>query len=234
MGMYDEVKIFRIKHEKFKPEHNGLVFQTKCLECEMMAYSVFNNELYIEAQRHDDGSLECHDIAIKSDHSGEVDIYTNYERDGVEYWVEYRLAIKDGVIIDILRADAIVRKDNRDLSTIKPDLPSNTLMVNINAGNLDKENAMRVADYLTDEKLQEIREVLGVSGRTATISFPAVVNGRMISGEEAVRNVMSVVQTMKGLNTDPISVTTPRKDRVLVIDEFWNMNYRPPKEVAVS
>ena len=51
MGMYDEVKAINVSHDNFDKNHNGLLFQTKSLEVEMFEYCIFNNALYLQAER---------------------------------------------------------------------------------------------------------------------------------------------------------------------------------------
>lgn len=163
MGMFDEVVTLRVAHEKFKPEHNGLIFQTKCLECELMRYSIFNNVLYIERSCNADGKYTEHDIAVKSDYSGTVNIYTDYEVCGVRYWIEYGLLLKDGVIADVLLAESIVRRTGGH-ATAKEVATKDLIIASTGASYLDKEQVVFYAEGVTEDKLQEVRELLGLSG----------------------------------------------------------------------
>lgn len=124
MGMYDDLRVVNISHDNFKKKHNNLSFQTKDLECEMFEYLVFNGDLYIQAERGGDGNVIRHEKAIKSDFSGEVNIYTDFTQLGVEYWIEYDLIFKDGVLVEVKAHDAKVRKDKRDMSKKYPTTPN--------------------------------------------------------------------------------------------------------------
>lgn len=219
MGMYDEVKAINVSHDNFDKNHNGLLFQTKSLEVEMFEYCIFNNALYLQAERGGAAGWTWHDKAIKSDHSGTVNIYTDYTRNKVGYWVEYDLILENGEIIDVMAYDVRVTKDGRDSTDTLPKTASNSVCVTISISNCDKEKQGAVAEMLNDDKLDQIRQVLGEP--TASIYYP-------VKREDgSVSSMASVVQRLEDFteNTNQkIGVTAPSADRVIILDEYHSFS----------
>lgn len=219
MGMYDEVKAINVSHDNFDKNHNGLLFQTKSLEVEMFEYCIFNNALYLQAERGGVAGWTWHDKAIKSDHSGTVNIYTDYTRNKVKYWVEYDLILEDGEIIDVIPYDVRVTKDGRDSPDSLPKTHSNSISLTIGVLNCDKEKQDAVAEMLNDDKLDQIRQVLGEP--TASIYYP------LKREDGSVSSMASVVQRMEDFteNTDQkVGVTTPSAYRVIAFDEYHSFS----------
>lgn len=123
MGMFDEVQAINISHKNFDRSHNGYTFQTKDLECDMSEYCVFNGVLYQEVDNSDGN--KHHEYALKHDYSGELNIYTDISENGIESWVEYDLKFQNGELVDVVPYKVRVTEDNRDLSTHRPNKPSN-------------------------------------------------------------------------------------------------------------
>ena len=234
MGMYDEVRAINVSHENFDSKHNNLTFQTKDLECEMFEYCLFNNDLYIEAERGGDGYVR-HDKAIKSDYSGSARVYTDYTRNKVEYWIEYDLTFENGALVDVVARGKEVRKDHRDLSNNRPNKPSNRVMIEINILDCDDDKKQAVTARLTDEKIAAIRELL--EEPLATVSYPInrsenTDNGFLMAGfgfGKPYINILSVVQTLEDFevneDTGQATITAPSGD-IIILDEFHNLGKR--------
>lgn len=223
MGMYDEVRAINIAHDNFDNSHNGLVFQTKCLESEMFEYCVFNNALYLQLERGGETGWTIHAPALKSDYSGTVNIYTDYTRDDVEYWIEYELELKDGEIIAVTAYDVRVTKDNRNTSKRSAVKPKNSVFVTIGVSNCDQEKQRAVADIIDNAKLDAIRKILNEP--TATIYYP-------VQREDlSVSNMASIVQSVEcasGIQNDSEPSNTasakPSSNRVIAIDEYHSFS----------
>ena len=229
MGMYDEVRAINITHDNFKMEHNNLTFQTKDLECEMFEYCIFNNELYLEADSC--GGYRRYDKAQKTEYNGIVNIYTDFTHSDVEYWIEYDLVIKNGEVIDVIAYEERAIKNNKDLASIRPNLPDNRVFIQISVKGCSEEKKKEVVAKLTDEKIQAIRELLEEA--SATISYPTKrdsnpLYGRLNNSSE-YSNIMSVVQTMEDYTVSDhnkqVSLKTPHGD-VLILDELQYLTNR--------
>lgn len=104
MGMFDEVRVNDIAHENFDNAHEGLIFQTKDLECEMFEYRVSGNQLLIEAERGNNGYVR-HKTPVVYDFSGVAHIYTDHKIDDIEYWIKYDFTFEDGILSDVTAYD---------------------------------------------------------------------------------------------------------------------------------
>lgn len=230
MGMFDEVRAINISHANFDKKHNNLTFQTKDLECELFEYCVFNNDLYVQAEYGEDGYVR-HNKAIKSKQSGTVNIYTDFTRNKIEYWVEYDLVFENGELVDVITYDERIRKDHRDISGSRPNKPSNRVIIEINVSNCDDTKKEAVIAQLTDEKIAGFRDL--IEDPLATVSYPAKRTpnnseyGILGLGSTSLYgNIMSVVQSMDDLkrneNSNKATLKAPNGDVIIILDEFNN------------
>ncbi|MGI8471501.1 hypothetical protein [Pectobacterium brasiliense] len=222
MGMFDEVRAINISHKNFDRKHNGYTFQTKDLECDMSEYCVFNGVLYQEVDN--SGEHKRHDHALKLDYSGELNIYTHTRESGIESWVEYDLVFKDGELVDVVPYEVRVTEDNRDLSAHRPNKPSNQVEVTISVSNCDRDKQDAFVDFINDEKLEAIRDILGEP--TATVFYPTKRASDTRFGFPVyprLLTIASVVQTKEDLEAamDGIAkVTAPNGDKISIfLDE---------------
>lgn len=214
MGMYNELHAINISHKNFDRAHNGLLYQTKDLDCDLSVYCVFNGQLY---QKSDNSSSE----ALKIDYTGGINIYTINERNSVERWIEYDLIFNDGKLVDVAPYEVKVTKDNRDLSSFRPDKPSNRVEVTIGLSNCDRDKQDAFIKSLDDEKINAIRDILGEP--TATVFYP-VDASLGFGGAGLTSNIASVVQVVEnfGQLKDGLGgkITAPNGDRItLIFDE---------------
>ena len=213
--MYDEIRAINIAHDNFDKSHNGLVFQTKCLESEMFEYCVFNNTLYLQLERGGETGWTIHAPALKSDYSGTINIYTDYTKDKVEYWIEYDLELKDGEIIGVTAYGVKVVKDNRNTSKGGSVIPKNSVSVIIGVSGCDQEKQRAVADIIDNAKLEAIRQILNEP--TATIYYP-------VKHEDlSVSNMVSVVQSIDSDASNTASAK-PSGNRIIAIDEYHSFS----------
>lgn len=223
MGMYDEVRAINIAHDNFDNNHNGLVFQTKCLESEMFEYCVFNNALYLQLERGGETGWTIHAPALKSDYSGTVNIYTDYTRDDIEYWIEYELELKDGEIIAVTASDVRVTKDNRNSSKSSSVIPTNSVSVIIGVSGCDQEKQRAVADIIDSTKLEVIRQILNEP--TATIYYPVKREDLSVS---TMASVVQSIEAVSGIQNDSgtsnAAITKPSGKRVIAIDEYHSFS----------
>lgn len=217
MGMYDQIKGININHKNFNLHHNNVSFQTKDLDCEINEYLVFNGELY-----QDSDTLNPLPMAKKLDHTGEISIYTDIKENGVTSWIEYDLIFEQGRLTDVVAHEPIFRRDHRDLSQMRPNPPSNTVRVEISVVDCDKATQDAMIELLTDEKINEIRDVLHAP--TACILFPSKGPELGLGVGQTPRMLASVVQTLPTDNLEDggIKTTVPNGDKVVrVVDEMW-------------
>ena len=92
-------------------KHNGCSFQTKSLECELARYCIFNGILYKEADAN-----KCYDYALQTNYSGEINIYTGIQEEGIESWVGYDLIFESGRLVDVIPHEVRVARDNKGMS----------------------------------------------------------------------------------------------------------------------
>ncbi len=222
MGMFDEVRAINISHKNFDRKHNSYTFQTKDLGCDMSEYCLFNGVLYQEV----DNSGECkrHDHALKFDYSGELNIYTHTRESGIESWVEYDLVFKGGELVDVVPYEVRVTEDNRDLSAHRPYKPSNRVEITISVSNCDRDKQDAFVDFINDDKLEAIRDILGEP--TATVFYPTKRASDTRFGFTVypqLLTIASVVQTKEDLEAamDGIAkVTAPNGDKISIfLDE---------------
>lgn len=223
MGMFDEVKAMNICHKNFNRQHNGHVFQTKSLDCDMSEYCIFNGVLYQEVDK--SGENKCHDYAIETSYSGELNIYTHIEEYGVTCWVEYDLVFDSGKLIDVVAYEVRVTEDKRDLSARRPDKPSNRVEITISVSNCDREKQDALADTINDQTLDAIRDILGEP--KATIFYPVKNLSEEQSrwlGRPRILTIASVVQTREDFESAAngiTKVTAPNGDKIhLILDEY--------------
>lgn len=220
MGMFDEIRAINITHTKFNILHNGPVFQTKSLDCDMSEYCVFNGVLYRETDN--SGVFKRFDHAVKVDFSGELNLYTTIRKDGIEFWVEYDLVLDSGIIVDVIASEPVVMSDNRDLSAQRPCQPNNRVEVTISVSGCTSEKQKAFAESIDDNKIEAIRVILGEP--KATVFYP--VKSPIETGwQPQVLTIASVVQSLEDLQTSDVrhtQLTAPNGDRILIIDEFHN------------
>lgn len=237
MGMFDELRAINITHEKFDRAHNGLRFQTKDIECQMFDYCVFNGVLYIEAEYGADG-YKRHDKAVKSHHTGEVNIYTDLTTNDIEYWIEYDLMFENGVLIDVVAHEPAIKRNRQDKASRRPCLPRNRVLISINIDNCEAAKREAVMGKLTIEKINAIRELLDEP--LATVSYPAKCPNGSIYPERSnsnYRTALSTVQTPEDMqftkDGSQATIQTPRGDCV-VIDEYWQFLNKPNNSLKTA
>lgn len=217
MGMFDEVKAMNICHKNFNRQHNGHVFQTKSLDCDMSEYCIFNGVLYQEVDK--SGENKCHDYAIETGYSGELNIYTHITENSVTYWVEYDLIFDSGKLVDVVKYDIRVTDDGRDFSSQRPSKPSNRVEVTISVGNCDRETQVNFAARFDNQMLDAIRDIIGDS--KATIFYPVIRSSEERFGVyPRLLTIASVVQTREDVEAaanGTTIVTAPNGDRITVI-----------------
>lgn len=230
MGMFDEMRAINISHKNFDSNHNGLTFQTQDLECDISGYCVFNGVLYQEVDNNN-GEYKRHDRALKHDYNGDLNIYTHTRENGIESWVEYDLKFKDGELVDVVPYEVRVTKDNRDLSARRPNKPSNRVEVTISVSNCDIAKQDAFVEFINDEKLEAIRDILGEPA--ATIFYPKKVSSDAKLGSLVYPRLLSaasVVQTKEDFETalDAVAkVTAPNGDKIFIhLDEFHQFHKR--------
>lgn len=219
MGMFDEVRAINISHKNFDRRHNGHWFQTKSLDCTLSEYCVFNGVLYQEKDNSGATPI-CHEQAIKTGFTGELNIYTQIAEAGLEMWVEYDLIFEAGRLIDVAQHEVTITQDNRDLSGFRPSKPSNRIEVTISVANCDSHKREAFCETLSDEKLAAIRDILGEPN--ATIFYPI----KVLSGDyPRIVSRASAVQTMEPFkSSNPVKVTAPNGDTITIfLDEFHSL-----------
>lgn len=226
MGMFDEVRAINISHSNFDRKHNGYTFQTKDLECDMSQYCVFNGVLYQEVDN--SSEYKRHDHALKFDYSGELNIYTHIRENGIESWIEYDLIFKDGELVDVVPYEVRVTKDSRDLSAHRPHKPSNRVEITISVSNCDSDKQDAFVDFINEDKLTAIRDILGEP--TATIFYPTKRSSDTRSGfpiYPRLLTITSVVQTKEDFEAAidrRAKVTAPNGDKIsIILDEFHRL-----------
>lgn len=217
MGMFDEVKPVNISHGSFKQSHNGYMFQTKSLECDMSEYCVFNGVLYQEVDNSE--KFKRHDYAMRFDYSGDLNIYTHIVEGGVERWVEYDLVFKEGELVDVVPYEERVTRDDRDLSSQRPGKPENRVEVTISVLYCESGKQDAFIDSLNDEKIEAIRDILGEP--TATVFYPVKNSSTTMIGLKTIASVVQlredVEHCLKGMGT----VTAPNGDKItFYLDEY--------------
>ncbi len=226
MGMYDEVRAINISHKNFDRNHNGYIFQSKSLASNMSEYCVFNGVLYQEA----DGSIEHkhHDQALKFDYTGTLNIYVHTNDHGVELWVEYDLVFDGGKLVDVTPYEVRVTEDNRDFSAYRPSKPNNRVEVTISVVNCDRDKQDAFVEFISDEKLDAIRDILGEP--TATVFYPTKRPSNAVFGFSAyprLLTVASVVQTKEDFEIGlggVAKITAPNGDKVSIyLDEAHHL-----------
>ena len=219
MGMYDEVQLLNVSHEKFDRSHNGLSFQTKDLGNNLSEYCVFNGALYQQVDN--SGEYRRHDHAVRSDYSGTLNIYTCTKEGAVERWVEYDLKFENGELIDLVPYEVRVTKDDRDLSGVRPCKPRNRVEVTISVADCDSEKQDAFVGSIDDKKLAAIREILAEP--SATIFYPSKHQSASMPGAKFYPRVMTVgsfVQTREDFERaegGAVKVTAANGDKILVV-----------------
>jgi hypothetical protein len=222
MGMFDSVNTYNVNHDNFK--HNGTTFQTKCLDCDMSGYVIFNNQLWKE---YDGENSQRFDIAKQVDFSGAINIYTHDTRNKIEQWIEYNLTFEGGILTDVTLIDDSITKDNRDLSSARPKSPSNRMLININISALDKAAQLNAVNDI-ECALDKIRDLL--NNQDATIVYPVLNESRgllsMSSSSNDIRYVHSVIQKISDFESIIKSrkpIQTPNGDKIIFIADEASM-----------
>ena len=152
--MYDTVFITNLSND-FK--HRFKEFQTKCLECDLSEYTVFNNRLWMQYDGSNESVLET---AKPVDFTGVIYIYTSIISVQKKIWVEYALKLEKGHILSFDCVNEEVQEDLSDLSRMRPIPKSKSSCVHIDFRGVN--NAV-LDDFHKDidVSLQKIRSALG-------------------------------------------------------------------------
>lgn len=219
MGMYDELKVVHTTKPEFCLRHSNAVFQTKGLECELNNYVVFNDVLYLSSTLSGErGSAEV------VDHTGSISIYTDITEGDILKWIEYELFFKKGILADVVAREPRIKKDLRDLSQSRPPAYSNKPHITISVANCDQAMQDDMIELLTDQKIDEVRELL--QAPTATVSFPTKKDDDYYGTHTGTRMITSVVQALSDLeySDDSVNTTAPNGDKFkIILDEFWQL-----------
>lgn len=227
MSRFDDVRAINIAHKNFDPAHNHHFFQSKSLDCTGSGYCIFNGVLYQETDNQEIDDIDStirHEFAVPMDYSGTLNIYDRIQSGSIVKWIEYDLIFEGGRLIDVSPYPLRILEDKRDISRLRPGVPHNRVEVTISLNGCDEATQCAVADAISEETLDAIRQLIGQSN--ATIFYPV-----RRSDEHGLAHLFypvftigSYVQSLSDLKKEGdvnLSFTAPSGEKIkFIMDEF--------------
>lgn len=195
MGMFDTVNVVNISSDKFS--HNGISFQTKCLENQLNEYVIFNNQLWVQ---YDSDKPKQYDEAIPVDLTDTINVYTNHKARDKVYWLEYNLEFESGKLIGVEKVEERITKDLSDKSELRPKPKTNYACVTVDFRGIDNKPYQAFMDEL-DANLEKIREI--VCDPMAEIVYQVRPSENSMVFSSSPRWVHSFVQSLNSMTKIP-------------------------------